>query len=156
MVLHVGDELIIRLAAEHDAVSLAGEEVATLDALLSVRAAEEESEDEEPPAGADDETLPAEDGANHGQCVSYWAHEAKAQGLLRHWKGGFVSLVARDPAAVLAKGEEPGETCDFQDELDAALAEQEEADGDDDAGPAKVEGGPTPGKGPKHDRDTDD
>jgi hypothetical protein len=52
--------------------------------------------------------------ANHGHCVSRWAHEATEQGLRGRAHGRFVSSVAEDHAAV-------GTDCDKEAELDAAL-----------------------------------
>lgn len=67
-------------------------------------------------------------GPNHGHCVSYWAHQAKDQGLEGKDKGQFVASIAQNAEAVSMKVDEggsPDETCDFQSDLDAALEEQE-------------------------------
>jgi hypothetical protein len=52
--------------------------------------------------------------ANHGQCVSRWAHEATDQGLSGPAHARFVSSIAQDLAAV-------GGDCDKHAALDAAL-----------------------------------
>ena len=62
---------------------------------------------------------------NHGRCVSYWAKEAKTQGLEGKRKGAFVSSVAENPDAI---GDGGTETCDFQADLDTALADQAAAE----------------------------
>ena len=54
---------------------------------------------------------------NHGQCVSYWAHTAKAAGLLRSNYGHFVSMVARSDC----QGADPSA---FATQLAAAVAAQ--------------------------------
>ena len=105
-------------------VSLDAEEVASVDALLSVRPAEDE-EAEETQAESDESDGPE----NHGQCVARWAVAAKEAGLHGKWYGGFVSTVAQEGDAVAVKGaEDPGEACDFSDELEQALADQDEAE----------------------------
>jgi hypothetical protein len=113
----------------HLLVSSETEEVGAVDALLSVRPAEAEAEEEEEVVETAEtvEASESEGSENHGHCVSYWAHAAKEAGLQGRWYGAFGSAVARDDAAVAPKGE-PGEDCDFQDQLDAALAEQEAAE----------------------------
>ena len=55
---------------------------------------------------------------NHGQCVSYWAHRAKDEGLEGSRKGAFVSMVAQSDCTGVDEEE-------FADELEAALAAQE-------------------------------
>lgn len=73
------------------------------------------------------ESEEASDGVNHGHCVSYWAHQAKEQGLEGKAKGEFVSSIAQNEEAVSAKvadGGTPDATCDFQAQLDEAKAEQ--------------------------------
>lgn len=78
-----------------------------------------EVEEEEGP-----ETLQGgEDVVNHGHCVSYWVHQAKAEGLSGRAKGAFVSSIAKNQDAVSKKVEEggtPDGTCDFGDDLQAA------------------------------------
>jgi hypothetical protein len=88
---------------------------------------------------------------NHGHCVSFWAHESKGQGLKGSARGHFVSSVALDPEAVALK-DEPGETCDFQAQLDEALAAQEAVAAEASApkhATAKSKGGKGKGRG-KH------
>jgi len=111
----------------HLVVSAVSEEVASVDALLSVRPAEVE---EEVTLASEEivETTEGEEGENHGHCVSYWAHAAKEAGLQGRWFGGFGSVVAQDDEAVASKDGGAAESCDFQDELDAALVEQEAAE----------------------------
>lgn len=114
--------------------------------LGSVAIAVASESDETPPVETTEtvevpEVVPLEDGAsesdegsevkaegdgeeNHGHCVSWWAHESKAQGLVKRWRGAFVAAVAEDPEAQAPKAE-PGDACDYQEELDAALLEQE-------------------------------
>ena len=67
--------------------------------------------------------------SNHGHCVSYWAHQAKAQGLKGRSKGQFVSSIARDKGATSTKvtdGGSPAATCDYQSALDAAKSGQDQ------------------------------
>lgn len=65
---------------------------------------------------------------NHGRCVSFWVHKARAEGLRGEAFGEFVSSIAENEAAVapkLAAGDTPPATCDFGDELAEALDDQE-------------------------------
>jgi len=103
-------------------------ETAVVVASLSVKPAEVEEELEEELEGELEVTEEDEEtGANHGHCVSYWSHEAKAQGLHGKHKGAFVSSIAGNKDAVAEKGA-PDDECDFQADLDAALEAQGEAD----------------------------
>ena len=108
-------------------VTLVDEVVASAVASLTVSPAEVEEAPE--PEGSEQELTQGEgeQGPNHGHCVSFWTHEAKAQGLTGKHKGAFVSAIAQNPDAVADK-DEPGAECDFQDALDAALEEQATAD----------------------------
>lgn len=72
---------------------------------------------------------------NHGHCVSYWAHQAKAQGLQGNEKGAFVSSIGSNADAVAPKVENGGTlegitTCDFQAALDTAKAASAELESD--------------------------
>lgn len=94
-----------------------------------VAAQAEESEVEAAEVEAESEG--GSDGINHGHCVSYWSHASKDAGLEGRNRGKFVSSIAQNKDAVSTKVEDggsPDATCDFQDELDAALAEQEAND----------------------------
>ena len=80
---------------------------------------EQEVEEEEGPEALQE----GEDVVNHGHCVSYWVHQAKAEGLSGRAKGAFISSIAKNEEAVSKKvvdGEGPDETCDFGDDLEAA------------------------------------
>lgn len=102
-------------------VTQEGADVAEVVAALSVRPQEvEEPGDIEEPIG---EVESASEEANHGHCVSYWTKQARSQGLDGRFKGAFVSVVAQDEEAVAEK-DDPGEGCDFQEELDVALEDQ--------------------------------
>ena len=64
---------------------------------------------------------------NHGHCVSFWRHQAKAQGLDPKARPSFIAMIAQDETAVtqrVERGGTPDATCDFQAELDAALQAQ--------------------------------
>lgn len=105
------------------------EQVLSATALLTVSPAQVE-EPEEPEETEGPEVQQNEDVVNHGHCVSYWAHESRAQGLQGSARGAFISSIAQDPEAESAKvaaDGEPDETCDYQEELDDALAQQEAA-----------------------------
>lgn len=87
----------------------------------------EESEVEAAEEEAEAESEGGSDGINHGHCVSYWSHASKDAGLEGRNRGKFVSSIAQNKEAVSTKVEEggsPDATCDFQNELDAALAAQ--------------------------------
>jgi len=69
----------------------------------------------------------ASDRANHGHCVSYWRHQAKAQGLDPQARPSFIASIAQDETAVTRRvesGGTPDATCNFQVALDAALRAQ--------------------------------
>lgn len=65
---------------------------------------------------------------NHGHCVSYWAHAAKAAGLKGKAKGEFISTVAQDEDATSVKLEgdatPTGDCGGYQAVLDSAVADQ--------------------------------
>lgn len=102
-------------------------------ALLSVREPEEEEEEIE-----ETEVEPLQEdgeGANHGHCVSHWAHQANEAGLKGEFRRDFLTPIAQDPAAVAEK-DSPGEDCDFETELADAVAAQEAAGEDAPGGKA--------------------
>lgn len=92
---------------------------------------------------------------NHGRCVSQAVAAAKEAGLEGKYKGAFVAAIAADESMVAAK-DELGETCDFSEELSAALAEQEAAEAAEPAKEKPSHEKEHPEKGPKHDDATDD
>lgn len=136
-------------------VSQGGSEVGSVVAKLSVRPAEEPLEAPEP-TPAPSEEPETDDAVNHGHCVSYWAHESKDAGLEGKRRGAFVSSVAGDSDAVAPKGNDPvAPTCDFTDELEKALAEQEAATAED-SGDDDRRGGKQKGKPEAEDPETED
>lgn len=138
------------------AVTLLGAPVTENVATITVRAAEEEELEE--PEGTEEveEAEEPDDGVNHGHCVSYWSHRAKDEGLKGRAKGAFVSSIARDKDAVSSKvedGGEPDDTCDFEEQLSEALAEQ--GSNDEEASERKRDAR-SKAKGPKGADDSDD
>lgn len=86
--------------------------------------ATETAEANETETATDSETA---GGPNHGHCVSYWAHKAKAEGLTGKSFGAFISTVAQNDSATSSKvtgTATPDGTCNFQAALDAAKLAQ--------------------------------
>jgi hypothetical protein len=65
----------------------------------------------------------AEDGANHGHCVSWYAHKSKEDGLSGQARGEFMSQVAESDG-VRSKDGSTSTDCDFDSALSAAVAAQ--------------------------------
>lgn len=94
--------------------------VGAVTANLSVRPAASEEEPEETQEEAETSSQNGED--NHGQCVSGWAHKARADGLHGRFYGQFIStVVAQSDCAGFDETE-------FASELQAALDAQAAAE----------------------------
>lgn len=113
-------------------VTFAVDGVGSVVANLSVRPAEDAEEPAEEPEDGEEPAQPEDKADNHGQCVSGWAHHAKAQGLHGRYYGQFISDVAQSDCTGFDEAEFAEE---LQTALDAqAAAEAEAAAADEDAG----------------------